>query len=244
MNQTSKQRILVLQGPPASRKSTFVKNFIKEHPDYIIVDRDEIRGDYLEHRKPAQLILQLMKDEIISAINSDKNVIIDGNNLESSIISEWKLIADNKNCDIEFKSFWPPFYQCLINSVNADRKVFISASEIYSFYRRYNIGLIPSENKKTIICNLNDINDSYYNSDWFIKLLKWLNKSHNIIFIGEHNYLIKYSEEFKDYILIKYIDPEFYNKWILPYYNVVAIYDIQRNKMWKELNAPCYNGNL
>lgn len=39
----NKIKILVLQGPPASGKSTFAKEFVKDKPDWIIVSRDEIR---------------------------------------------------------------------------------------------------------------------------------------------------------------------------------------------------------
>lgn len=42
-------KILVLQGPPASGKSTFARKFVKSNLDWVIVNRDSLRegrGEY------------------------------------------------------------------------------------------------------------------------------------------------------------------------------------------------------
>jgi predicted kinase len=38
----NRQKIIVLQGVPASGKSTWAKEYVKDKPDWVIVNRDSI----------------------------------------------------------------------------------------------------------------------------------------------------------------------------------------------------------
>ena len=76
-------KIIVLQGVPASGKSTWAKNYIKDHPDTVIVSRDAIRQAWKNHL----------------------DIIIDATNLNPKTILKWNDLAKELGCEIEFKLF-------------------------------------------------------------------------------------------------------------------------------------------
>ena len=98
-------KILVLQGVPASGKSTFARSLVLKDKSYVIVSRDairEARGEYWipEHE---DYISDIEEFEIRSAIKHNLNPIIDATNLNPKTITKWKNLAEELNVNIEFK---------------------------------------------------------------------------------------------------------------------------------------------
>lgn len=162
-------KILVLQGPPASCKTTFARNFIKENDHWVIVNRDSIRdglGDYWIPERE-NLVSKIERDSVISAIDMGWNVIIDATNLNPKTIAKWEAIADEKKCEIEYKTFWIPFHKAIENDNNLDRTHKVGYKVIKSFYERYNPDMLNESGwdnryikeldyskQKAIICDL------------------------------------------------------------------------------------------
>src|SRR6056297_2309134 len=102
-----KQKLLVLQGIPASGKTTWAREFLKGKTDWVRVNRDELRkmrGDYWI--KPQEdLITVFERNIVIFSLNAGYNVIVDGTNLNPKYIEKWKAIAKDHAVEIEFKEF-------------------------------------------------------------------------------------------------------------------------------------------
>lgn len=141
-------KILVLQGPPASGKSTFARKFISENKHWVIVCRDSIRdslGDYWVPERE-NLVSKIERENIISAIQMGWNVIIDATNSNPKTIAKWEALADEYNCEIEYKDFWLPFSEALKRDSNNTRKRPVGFKVIHDFYAKYKPELLDDKN--------------------------------------------------------------------------------------------------
>ena len=130
-------KILVLQGVPASGKSTFARSLVLRDKSYVIVSRDairEARGDYWipEHE---DYISDIEEFEIRSAIKHGLNPIIDATNLNPKTIAKWKNLAEELNINIEFKMFEIDFATALERDSKRERSV--GKKVLERFFRDY-----------------------------------------------------------------------------------------------------------
>ena len=121
----NKIKILVLQGPPASGKSTFAKEFVKDKPDWIIVSRDEIREGTGKYWVPSRenYISDVEELSIRAAINRNLNVIIDATNLNQKTIDKLTNLAAELEVELEFKKFIISFNEAYWRDTKRTRKV-------------------------------------------------------------------------------------------------------------------------
>lgn len=130
-------KILVLQGVPASGKSTFARSLVLKDKSYVIVSRDairEARGEYWipEHE---DYISDIEEFEIRSAIKHNLNPIIDASNLNPKTIAKWKNLAEELNVNIEFKMFEIDFATALERDSKRERSV--GKKVLERFFRDY-----------------------------------------------------------------------------------------------------------
>ena len=130
-------KILVLQGVPASGKSTFARSLALKDKSYVIVSRDairEARGEYWipEHE---DYISDIEEFEIRSAIKHNLNPIIDATNLNPKTIAKWKNLAEELNVNIEFKMFEIDFATALERDSKRERSV--GKKVLERFFRDY-----------------------------------------------------------------------------------------------------------
>ena len=130
-------KILVLQGVPASGKSTFARSLVLKDKSYVIVSRDairEARGEYWipEHE---DYISDIEEFEIRSAIKHNLNPIIDATNLNPKTIAKWKNLAEELNVNIEFKMFEIDFAIALERDSKRERSV--GKKVLERFFRDY-----------------------------------------------------------------------------------------------------------
>ena len=130
-------KILVLQGPPASGKSTFARKFVKSNLDWVIVNRDSLREGRGEYWIPSQedYISDLEEFSVRAAIKRGYNVIIDATNLNPKTIDKWNKIANETNSSIEFKEFYISFKEALERDKNRERSV--GEKVLKRFYQQY-----------------------------------------------------------------------------------------------------------
>ncbi len=139
-------KIIVLQGPPASGKSTFARKFVEEHEGWVIVCRDSIRDSLGKYWIPNRenLITRIESDSITASIEMGWNVIIDATNLNPNTINKWNCFADKYKCDIEYKEFWIPYKDAVSRDKNEDRQHQVGETVIKSFYQRYKPELLDN----------------------------------------------------------------------------------------------------
>jgi predicted kinase len=101
-------KILILIGIPASGKSTWSKEYVLRHNDYIRVNRDDFRdmlkNSQLCENKIEDMITELVYTTIEASLAKKLNVIVDNTNLKAkyldAIIERFKYQAD-----IDFRIF-------------------------------------------------------------------------------------------------------------------------------------------
>lgn len=90
--------MIVTRGLPASGKTTWANNFIKENKDYINLNRDDFRkmlyGDNYKYTKQREkFVTDLQMTSLLEAIKQNKNVIISDTNLNDKVFNTFKNLA-------------------------------------------------------------------------------------------------------------------------------------------------------
>ena len=132
-----RNKIIVLQGPPASGKSTWARETAKAGTPYVIVSRDSIRNARGEYWIPNQedYITDIEECGVNFAINRGLIPIIDATNLNPKTIEKWERIAKEHNCEIEYKQFYIPFKEALERDANRTQSV--GKKVLKNFYTKY-----------------------------------------------------------------------------------------------------------
>lgn len=119
-------KIIICVGLPASGKSSWSKNYIITHPNFVIVSRDSFR--YMLKNSPVtepkieKAITDLVRYTTIRSLNARLNVILDATNLRMSDINEH--INDfGEYADIEFMLFDVPAKTCIERDKNRQNQV-------------------------------------------------------------------------------------------------------------------------
>jgi len=86
----TKNKITILIGPPCSGKSTWAKNFIKDNPDYVRINRDSMRdmlkGQYVFDPSIEVMISRLSLSAMNIAANNNRNIIIDNTHCKAKYL--------------------------------------------------------------------------------------------------------------------------------------------------------------
>jgi tRNA uridine 5-carbamoylmethylation protein Kti12 len=142
--------ILILSGCPASGKSSFAREFIKKNSNrWVIVNRDAIREMLGLYWVPSRedLVSDIEKQMISSAIDNGYNIIVDATNLnnkirkycESLIKIQSQFVENDISITIEYKEFILPLWRLYLNDFK--RKLFggrsVGFKVIKTFYDKY-----------------------------------------------------------------------------------------------------------
>lgn len=152
------KKLLILQGPPASGKSTWANEYIKDlearedQLTYKIVSRDEIRhsfGEYnMDHEKEVTTIeYEQMEDSMLFGINI---IINDATNLNPKTTKKLEALAEQYGYNVEYKTFYIPYKEAVKRDQNPDRKHNVGQKIIKRFYRNYFQKQLDEESKQTI----------------------------------------------------------------------------------------------
>ena len=118
--------VIINIGVPASGKSTFTKNYLAKHPDYVKVSRDDFRY-MLQNKgwcepKVENMITSMHNDTILTALSSGLNVIVDNTNLKISTINEIINLV-HEYADVNYRVFDVPYETLLERDAARERSV-------------------------------------------------------------------------------------------------------------------------
>ena len=136
------QKLIILQGLPASGKSTYAKKLVNENPeDTVIVNRDSIREGLGKYWVPSRenLVSNIEDFMIIEALKLNYNIIVDAVNLNPKTIAKFELYRNNFNLQLIYKHFETPLWKCVFRDwkrgLSGGRRV--GYKVIKNFYDRY-----------------------------------------------------------------------------------------------------------
>lgn len=143
-------KLIILQGPPCSGKSTWAKEYIKgKESDTIIVCRDTIRlslcgGDVSTmfqgmQQKRENMVTQIETTSIEQGLKNGFDVIVDATNLNPKTIKRLSDINDKYNTTIQFEKFYVPFEEALKRDKKREENGghSVGKSVLKNFYQRY-----------------------------------------------------------------------------------------------------------
>lgn len=117
--------VKILVGLPASGKSTYAIEFVKNNPRWVIISRDSFRkmlvNTYVCPDGVELLIHDLVNSSILKALNKGFNVIIDDTNLISKDINDFKKLV-KYYADVEYEIFNVDVETCIKRDIIRDRE--------------------------------------------------------------------------------------------------------------------------
>ena len=106
------QEIVLTIGLPGSGKTTWADEWIEKNPDYMNINRDDLRlmlqgrKRYAKFTKARETIVtETARSMAVFAINNGKSVIVSDTNLSTKRNKEWKQIADDLKVDYREELF-------------------------------------------------------------------------------------------------------------------------------------------
>ncbi|GAB3885500.1 phosphatase domain-containing protein [Spirosoma agri] len=111
------KRVLILTGLSGSGKTTFARRFCAENPNWLRVNRDDLRrgllsvslGEYWqtwsdqEKNRIEQLVNELQKTAILEGLMQGWHVLIDNTNLKLSYVNDFRRLLANRFDDVEIR---------------------------------------------------------------------------------------------------------------------------------------------
>lgn len=135
-----KQKLILVQGIPASGKSTWAKQYVLESPlTRVRVNRDDIRrmlGKYWVTQREGT-VDELERHAVFTCLEDGYDVVLDATNLNLNYLKKWVMMAHEfDNVEIEYK----PFYISLEEALERDnnREESVGEEVITNFYNKYN----------------------------------------------------------------------------------------------------------
>lgn len=134
-------KLIVLQGCPCSGKTTWAKEYLKDH-EAVYVNRDSIRCELNDGKytlKKEDEVTAMESYRVIEGLDKGSDVIVDATNLNPKTIKKWQRLADLKGAEIDFKEFYVPIEEAIKRSKarKAEGGLYISKAVMTSFYKKY-----------------------------------------------------------------------------------------------------------
>lgn len=204
-------KVKILQGIPASGKTTWARDYVKKNKDWIRVNRDDLRNMRGEYWIPKQedLITAMEQSCISDIITHGFNLILDATNLNSRYLESTVNYLQNlgiKPEDIEYKFFNVSLEEAIKRDL--ERPNSVGEKVIREFYHKY-IEKLPhrekpspliqnEQSKRAIICDLDGTVAIHCNRGPFeydkcdtdlpnlsvLEIIKNLSKDYHIVFMS------------------------------------------------------------
>lgn len=123
------KKVLILSGISGSGKSTFARQFCTDNPNWLRVNRDNLRRSLLPVSLPEywqtwpdndknrieNLVNELQKTAIIDGLSRGWNILIDNTNLKLSYINEFRKLLTERfdTVEIQYKLIETPVDECI-----------------------------------------------------------------------------------------------------------------------------------
>ena len=103
-----KQKIIFLKGLPASGKSTWSKQYCIDNPEFVRINKDELRiqiGSPTYSSTIENGIIGIQREMGNLILKIGKSLIVDDTNFAKKHEEYWRMVADMNSVDFEIKFF-------------------------------------------------------------------------------------------------------------------------------------------
>lgn len=140
-------KLIIIQGPPASGKTTYARQQIAGRDNAVIVSKDDIRhmlGDYWQPRREP-LVSDIEHEMIYRALMNQYDVFSDALNLEKTRIAELEDIAARTEAVVEYKRLYVPFRLAVKRDASPDRPHHVGEEYIRKIYEKHYAAQLQEE---------------------------------------------------------------------------------------------------
>lgn len=121
------KQVIITKGLPASGKSTWAKQFVKDQPKntWVRINRDELRAMLgSEWCKGFEKMVRDVRNQVMSiALSAQQSVVIDDTNLSPDNIERLRAIAKSYGVTPEYKIFDTSLETCIARDYKRDKPV-------------------------------------------------------------------------------------------------------------------------
>lgn len=179
-------KIVIMQGLPASGKSTRAKEIVAEGASYRI-NRDLLRT-MLHFDKWTGQNEEVTRDAARAIADAllgrGRSVVIDDTNLNPGVVQMWVDLAKKHNAKIQYEKMETSFIDCVIRDAKREKKV--GKSVILGMAMQY--GLFPDTKTPIVVC---DLDGTLCNIEHRLHYAKGLLKDWDKFFAGVPDDLIR-----------------------------------------------------
>lgn len=132
------QKIIFCKGLPASGKSTWSKEYVKNNPDFLRLNKDDIREFFGNPKFSSSFeksVLTVQKTLGDIAIKLGKSLIIDDTNFAEKHEIYWRQVASENSLEFEIKFFDTPVEECIKR--DSEREKSVGKHVILGMYNSY-----------------------------------------------------------------------------------------------------------
>ena len=141
-----RKKIILMQGLPASGKSTWTKDYCKEHPEFATVNRDHIRSILTAYKKITdpefkwsskfeEQVVFVELDAAKKLVESGKSLIVDDTNFSKNSIEMWEKFADEHDLELSYEFIDTPVNVCIAR--DSVREESVGKDVILGMYQKY-----------------------------------------------------------------------------------------------------------
>ena len=104
----SRPHAIMMVGIPGSGKTTWAKNFVKKNPDYVRINRDDLRNMLIDKWDWSieDVVKSTQAHMIKSFLEIGKNIVVDSTNLKNNSLIYQAAIDSGCDFDVEYKDFF------------------------------------------------------------------------------------------------------------------------------------------
>ena len=132
------QQIIFYKGLPASGKSTEAKQYCKNHPEFIRINKDDIRdllGAPVFSHKFEDAVLDIQRRMGLAILDTGKSLIIDDTNFAPKHEQYWGIISSTKGIPMDIINFDVPVEECIRR--DSEREKSVGKAVIMDMYEKY-----------------------------------------------------------------------------------------------------------
>lgn len=136
-----KRKLFITLGLPGSGKTTWAKEYQKDHPDTVVVCRDDLRWMLVDYRfsRANESLVAAARDVLIKTALADRDVIVADTNLSPKVQARLEDVAKSvAGVDVEiiYKSFLDvPLHECIKRDLKREHSV--GKDAIFRMWRQF-----------------------------------------------------------------------------------------------------------
>lgn len=139
--------VIFTKGLPASGKSTWAKEWVRQHPNRIRINRDDLRAMMRTTAKEGygtgceSLVMAAALNILENALRLDRDVVLDNTNMNQTSVKAQLEVCERHGAKVEWRTFYTDPQVCIRR--DSERENPVGAEIIMTMYTKHKKELTP-----------------------------------------------------------------------------------------------------